>query len=117
MKGTTSCASQVTPSFVEKEPSGILLEPSNRRFNKYDKRFPCLYCDKTVTKFAQHTERMHKKEKAVRRLLLDTGRGTKARADGLTKLRRRASFKHNMRVLKSGQGTLIVERRDRKSVV
>ena len=76
----------------------------------YDKRQACFYCEKLYSKIARHYVQQHKREREVR-IALSFHKGSPNRKKQLEKLRLLGNYHHNLRVLRSKQGELIVSRR------
>jgi len=93
------------------ETSIWLLDVDNARV--YDKRQACYYCEKLYAKISRHYEHSHKDESEVAEAFAYP-RGSKDRKKALEKLRLQGNFYHNLRVLESKSGQLIVMRRPGK---
>ncbi|XP_068758091.1 uncharacterized protein [Montipora capricornis] len=76
----------------------------------YDKRQACFYCEKLYAKISRHYEHNHKDESEVVNAFAHP-RGSKERKKAIEKLRLQGNFHHNLRVLESKSGQLIVIRR------
>lgn len=76
----------------------------------YDKRQACFFCEKLYAKISRHLERQHSDESEVAKAFAHP-RSSKERKKALEKLRLQGNFHHNLRVLESKSGQLIVMRR------
>ena len=76
----------------------------------YDKRQACFFCEKLYAKISRHLERQHSDESEVAKAFAHP-RSSKERKKALEKLRLLGNFHHNLRVLESKSGQLIVMRR------
>lgn len=95
------------------------LQVENKR--KWDKRFPCLFCEKMYPKLPRHYQSRHRNESQVRRLkCLEKNPGHSEeikkqnalmRRELIEELRKKGTHWHNMKVLKKKEGELIVEKR------
>jgi hypothetical protein len=80
----------------------------------YDKVLACFFCRKLLKlKIKRHLEMVHAKEPEVEQVLLSSEEDCKL---GFARLTNRGNFNHNIRVLESGEGTLIVGRRSSRPV-
>jgi hypothetical protein len=86
----------------------VKLQPSRNEKGKrvWDKLHVCVYCEESFTNLTKHLLRRHKNENEVVRIR-NLPKKSKIRADSLLKLRNAGDYKHNMDVLKNGNGTLI----------
>ena len=85
--------------------------PRNKNKTRtYDKRQACYYCEKLYSKIARHYVQQHEREREVR-IALSFHKGSPNRKKQLEKLRLLGNYHHNLRVLQSKQGELIVSRR------
>ncbi|XP_068720834.1 uncharacterized protein [Montipora capricornis] len=96
----TSRDSKVVMTCVKKE--------GNARV--YDKRQACFFIEKLYAKISRHYEHNHKDESEVVNAFAHP-RSSKERKKALEKLRLQGNFHHNLRVLESKSGQLIVMRR------
>lgn len=80
----------------------------NRRV--YDKKQACFYCGVLVSKIARHYELKHMAEKEVA-IALSFNKGSPSRKKHLEKLRLLGNYHHNLTVMETGKGELIVYRR------
>ncbi|XP_068746319.1 uncharacterized protein [Montipora capricornis] len=80
----------------------------NRRV--YDKKQACFYCGVLVSKIARHYELKHMTEKEVA-IALSFNKGSPSRKKHLEKLRLLGNYHHNLTVMETGKGELIVYRR------
>ncbi|XP_068694511.1 uncharacterized protein [Montipora foliosa] len=76
----------------------------------YDKRQACFYCGVLVSKIARHYELKHKTERDVA-IALSFNKRSPTRKKHLEKLRLLGNYHHNLNVLETGKGELIVFRR------
>lgn len=75
-----------------------------------DKRLACFICEQQVLMLARHLQRKHADNTLVAEVMSKTGTERKV---GLLKLKNLGSFNHNIKLLKKGEGNLIVVRRSR----
>ena len=73
-----------------------------------NKKLPCFLCKSEVLWLSRHLERNHSDNILVAEVMAKTGN---ARKIGLKRLKNLGTFQHNINVLKSGHGELIVVRR------
>jgi uncharacterized C2H2 Zn-finger protein len=71
-------------------------------------KFPCNYCNKTVFEYARHLEDAHAGKKAVAAVLKKPKKQSKKDFEAL---RQQAIRRHNVEVLETGKGEIIVSRR------
>ena len=76
----------------------------------YDKKQACYYCGKLVCKIARHYEQKHQSEREVA-IALSFNKGSPTRKKHLEKLRLLGNYHHNLTVLETGKGELILKRR------
>lgn len=76
----------------------------------YDKKQACYYCGKLVCKISRHYEQKHQCEREVA-IALAFNKGSPTRKKHLEKLRLLGNFHHNVTVLETGKGELILKRR------
>ena len=76
----------------------------------YDKRQACYYCAELKSKIARHYEGKHGNEREVA-IALSYEKGSPQRLKHLEKLRLSGNYHHNLNVLETGSGQLIVVRR------
>lgn len=76
----------------------------------YDKKQACYYCGKLVCKIARHYEQKHQSEREVA-IALSFSKGSPTRKKHLEKLRLLGNYHHNVTVLETGKGELILKRR------
>ncbi|XP_044180170.1 uncharacterized protein LOC114952155 isoform X4 [Acropora millepora] len=76
----------------------------------YDKRQACFFCEKLYAKISRHYEHNHKDKSEVVEAFAHP-LGSKERKKAIEKLRLQGNFHHNLRVLESKSGQLIVFRR------
>ena len=76
----------------------------------YDKKQACYYCAKLVNKVSRHYELIHPSEKEVA-VAMSFNKGSRSRKNHLEKLRHLGNYHHNLTVLETGNGELIVARR------
>ena len=76
----------------------------------YDKRQACYYCGKLCAKIARHLEVKHGNENEVA-IALSFKKGSPRRKKHFEKLRHLGNYHHNLTVLETGKGELIVLRR------
>lgn len=88
----------------------VELPLSLRSDQIYDKRFPCVYCGEMQSALGRHLLKMHTNEDDVKKALAAPKKSTE-RKSLLAIIRKKGSFIHNSKVLASGKGVLIVERR------
>ena len=86
------------------------VQRNKNKTRTYDKRQACYYCEKVYSKIARHYVQQHKRERDVR-IALSFHKGSPNRKKQLEKLRLLGNYHHNLRVLQSKQGELIVSRR------
>ena len=79
---------------------------SNIDKRKWDKFHFCYFCQKKDTNMRRHYLNQHKQEEEVRAILAAQDR--KTRVNLITKLRNLGDHMHNIEVLKSGAGELVV---------
>lgn len=80
----------------------------------YDKRQACYYCGTLQFKIARHYELKHQSEREVA-IALSFNKGSTERKRHLEKLRLLGNYHHNLTVLETGKGELIVMRRPSSS--
>ncbi|XP_030593775.1 sialidase-like isoform X2 [Archocentrus centrarchus] len=118
-KSGSSSAKSVTP--VNKTPmisqaaaSQTPVLPATRRTNSkyrvYDKRNYCLFCSKCVLKLSRHLELLHSDRPEVA-AAFQYPKHSKERQNIWKKLRNQGNFEHNKKVLKTGEGALVVRQR------
>lgn len=85
---------------------------SKSEFNRrlYDKKQTCFYCGLLVSKITRHHELKHMTEKEVA-IALSFNKGSPWRKKHLEKLRLLGNYHHNLTVMETGKGELIVCRR------
>ncbi|KAL4230711.1 hypothetical protein ACF0H5_011086 [Mactra antiquata] len=90
------------------QSNDVKLQPSRNEVGKRirDKLHYCVYCEESFTNLTKHLLGHHKNENEVVRISV-MPKKSKKRADSLLKLRNAGDYKHNMDVLKNGNGTLI----------
>ncbi|XP_041466961.1 uncharacterized protein LOC121417348 [Lytechinus variegatus] len=76
---------------------------------KFDKKYFCLYCEKSVSKIPRHLVKLHYTEAAVIDFVHEKDPILKDAK--LAKLRNLGNHRHNMHVLQKGKGSLIVKKR------
>lgn len=76
----------------------------------YDKKQACYYCGKLCSKIARHYEHKHQTEREVA-IALSFNKGSPTRKKHLEKLRLLGNFHHNLNVLETDKGELILKRR------
>ena len=76
----------------------------------YDKKQACYYCGKLLCKIARHYEQKHPSEREVA-IALSFNKGSPTRKKQLEKLRLMGNYHHNVTVLETGKGELILKRR------
>ena len=76
----------------------------------YDKRQACYYCGKLFSKVARHYEHKHRSEREVA-MAVSFNKGSPTRKKHLEKLRLLGNYHHNLTVLETGRGELILKRR------
>ena len=86
------------------------VQRNKNKTRSYDKRQACYYCQKLYSKIARHYVQQHDREREVR-IALSFPKGSPNRKKHLEKLRLLGNYHHNLRVLQSKQGELIVSRR------
>ncbi|XP_064180423.1 uncharacterized protein LOC135249061 [Anguilla rostrata] len=90
-------------------PKGLTVKRSNKVPNgkiKWDKRHFCVYCKKSNSKITRHLERKHAAEADVAHAL-SFPKGSQRRLQLLQQLRHKGDFRHNVAVLKKGDGELV----------
>ena len=80
----------------------------------YDKKQACYYCGNLCSKIARHYEQKHQSEREVT-IALSFNKGSPSRKVHLEKLRLLGNYHHNLTVLETGKGELIVSRRPSSS--
>ena len=80
----------------------------------YDKRQACYYCGTLICKIARHYELKHQSEREVA-VALSFSKGSTERKRHLEKLRLLGKYHHNLTVLETGKGELIVMKRPSSS--
>ena len=86
------------------------VQRNKNKTRTYDKRQACYYCKKLYLKIARHYKQQHEREREVR-IALSFPKGSSNRKKQLEKLRLLGNYHHNLRVLQSKKGELIVSRR------
>ena len=86
------------------------VQRNKNKTRTYDKRQACYYCKKLYSKIARHYKQQHEREREVR-IALSFNKGSSNRKKQLEKLRLLGNYHHNLRVLQSKKGELIVSRR------
>lgn len=76
----------------------------------YDKRHVCCFCNKPYIKMARHLETCHSNENEVAKLIAQPKKSSERR-NGFIKIMRTGDFQHNIEVLSSHVGELILVRR------
>ena len=76
----------------------------------YDKKQSCYYCGKLVSKIARHYEQKHQSEREVA-IAISFNKGSPTRKKHFEKLRLLGNYHHNLTVLETGKGELILKRR------
>lgn len=104
------------------ESDKIFVKSSNNIKGKraWDKRYACVYCEKRFPKLPRHFSTMHTDESEVKKLIglselqSDSNETKKMklkmRKEILDDLRRKGNFNSNIKVLKKGEGELVVKR-------
>jgi hypothetical protein len=91
--------------------TGVHIRPMKKANGKRNRnKFPCNFCAKMVSEYARHVTRCHSKKLAVAAIL---AKPKKLRRNDFYELRLKAIKRHNMDVLDSNVGELIVSRRTR----
>ncbi|XP_067032827.1 uncharacterized protein [Acropora muricata] len=103
------------PSGEDKSASDVAASvrcAQKSEFNRrvYDKKQACFYCGVLVSKIARHYELKHMAEKEVA-IALSFNKGSPSRKKHLEKLRLLGNYHHNLTVMETGKGELIVYRR------
>lgn len=117
---SSSCMDEVDTRSVRQETETAssrneTASVKKKQIRSYDKVLACFYCQKLKKlKMKRHLETVHRKEHEVCRLNSITD--NKERKLGFARLISRGNFNHNVGVLESGDGMLIVGRRTRRSV-
>lgn len=105
---TVSCNTEkLTESGINISASRKALSSGKRIRNK---GHSCYFCHKIIQNSARHLEVVHGNEMEVAKLLA-MPKNSKARRDGFVALSRSADFYHNVEVLSSKRGELILVRR------
>lgn len=88
--------------------TAISLQSANNKegIRVWDKIHFCLFCEISSTNITKHVLKKHKEEPQVREILMHQKK-SKARKILIKKLNNAGDYKHNMKVLKSGSGTLV----------
>lgn len=76
----------------------------------YDKKHACYYCGHLYCKIARHYELKHKTEREVA-ITLSFNKGSATRKKYIEKLRSLGDYHHNLTVVETGEGELIIKRR------
>ena len=74
---------------------------------KWDKREYCLYCSKDSTNISKHYLLSHKTEADIKKIL-DLPKNSKKRSLEIMRVRRAGNYRHNVDVLKNGNGEIVV---------
>lgn len=72
----------------------------------WDKMHFCVFCEKGYTNLTKHLLRKHKNEPELLQIN-SMSLNSKVRKDALLKLRNTGDYKHNLEILKKGNGTII----------
>jgi hypothetical protein len=91
----------------------IVLEKedgSNIQVGNYTKKQCCVFCKALVSKIGRHLEDVHTEEPEVCEFMA-LKKKSKEKMERMTLLRNRGNFKHNIEVLKTGEGSIICAKR------
>jgi hypothetical protein len=91
----------------------VVTNKNSTRKRVYDKRYCCVYCNKLFAKLPPHLEKQQPNEPDVAKLI--SSKTPSARKDILKHIRNLGSHKHNSKVLKKGEGELLVVYRQKTS--
>lgn len=83
-----------------------VMQTSNGERRMWDKKHFCYYCDKPQSKMTRHLETVHGKEPEVAGASLEVD--AEKRKIRFMKLRNIGDHRHNVEVLKKGEGSLLV---------
>ena len=100
---------------LEKEDDNITVEAvgDGTGSQKYAKRQYCIFCSEDrppITRVDRHIERWHQDQPEVQHLQT-LEKSSRERKAAFKELRNEGNFRHNIKVLKENEGTLIVVRR------
>ena len=87
----------------------VRLPLSKRKIKVHDKKLACPFCERLVSKFAEHIK-VHKSEPTVAQMQNLTTNGSKERKSRIANMRKIGAFLHNMKVLRQGNGIFTVQR-------
>ena len=76
----------------------VRLPLSKQKIEVHDKKQACPFCERLVSKFAEHIE-VHRSEPTVAQMQNLTTNGFKERKSRIADMRKRGAFLHNMKVL------------------
>lgn len=103
-----------TPLISQAAASQTPVLPARRKANSksrlYDKKNFCLFCSKSVIKLSRHFEMIHSDRPEVA-AAFQFPKLSKERQNIWKKLTNQGNFEHNKKVLKTGEGTLVVKQR------
>lgn len=85
---------------------------NNAKVRKYDKKYSCMFCNRSYAKLPRHLKEVHKDEDYVIEYMGTNNKKSKNKI--LQKIRNIGSHLHNKRVLTSGKGQLCVRYRPSK---
>lgn len=111
---------------MEIEPGIILflefqihIKASLRSSASYDasKKYSCCYCNKLGAKLSRHLSNVHKEEPEVKAIFAETALGSDEWKRRWLELQKRGAYKHNIKVIKNGTGTLLVRKQPSKGVI
>lgn len=92
------------------EPKAGSQAASRNKIRVYDKRLSCLYCGQLYKhRITQHLRIMHSNEKEVAQA--DAKQNEEEKKLGFARIKNLGNYKHNLNVLSSGKGELVLSRR------
>lgn len=104
-----SHAKAATQNSTDLSTTYTVMSTNNNSSRVYDKKFYCLYCDKAQSKLPRHLRTHHSNEKEVQMYMAE--KDETARNNLLTKLRNLGNHHHNIGVIRSNTGSLVVKYR------
>lgn len=106
----------LTSSSESMMPSRASLKTGSKTVSAHTsctKRQFCIYCQKSNTKIARHLERMHSTETDVA-YALSFPKRSKRRHMLLEQLRKKGNYQHNIEVIRSGNGDIVMQKRTKR---
>ncbi|XP_058255761.1 uncharacterized protein si:ch211-266o15.1 isoform X2 [Hemibagrus wyckioides] len=107
---------ELTPSngsMVSSRPSLKSTNKTIRAQTSCTKKQFCVYCQKSNTKIARHLERMHSNETDVA-YALSFPKKSKRRHMLLEQLRKKGNYKHNIEVIRNGNGDIVMQKQTKR---